>query len=393
MDRQFNGSRLREGRIYRGYTITEMADQLNISKQMFSKYENNKSTPPFETLLKISNILRFPKDYFHEKSVEVNAGNTYFRSLLSTGKKDREMQFDRVKYLTIIRALLEEYIDFPPLDVPDLTNSTTEDPEEMANVLRKAWGLEDKPVKNIVYLLEKKGFVLTSLDLNKKKIDAFGAQYELNGNQYYSIVLGNEKKSFYRRQFDVAHELGHKILHDPTLKVDDLSKDEFKQMEKEANDFAAAFLLPKDGFLKDLSVYANDLNHYVSLKKKWGVSIAAMVMRAYKLGAINEGTYQYLQRTISQNGWRKSEPLDAVKEVESPMVMKQAIELLIENDYITGKEFMGKLSLHYKLSLFREEVENLLGVEEGYLSSDDEEIVPENIVSLKDHIQKRSQSN
>jgi len=389
LERQFNGYRLREGRIYRGLTITDLANKLDISKQMISKYENNRAVPTFEALLQISKVLNFPKEYFYENSIDVMTGNTYFRSLLTTGKKEREMQYDRVKYLTIIRALLEEYVDFPELDVPDFSESDTENVEDIAERLRNSWGLSDKPIKDIVYLLETKGFVVSSLNLDKKSIDAFGSQQEVNGKQYYSIVLGNDKKSFYRRQFDVAHELGHKVLHDPYLNLDDLSKEEFKQIEQEANDFAAAFLLPRESFFRDVSIHSNDLMYYKTLKKKWCVSIGAMVMRAYKLGAISDGTYQYMQRSISQKGWRTKEPLDDIKDIREPVSMKQAVELLIENNYITGDEFIYKLSKHYGLSLFREEIEELLGLEKGYLET---ESVPQksNIVSIKDKLDSKS---
>ncbi|MCM3452755.1 XRE family transcriptional regulator [Heyndrickxia oleronia] len=389
IERQFNGERLREGRIYRGYTITDLAEELGVSKQMISKYENSKATPTFEALLALTRILKFPKEYFYETSVDVKTGNTYFRSLLSTGKKDREMQYDRVKYLTIIRALLEEYVDFPDLDVPDFPNDDLENIEKLAAQLRSEWGLGEKPIKDIVYLLETKGFVLTSMKLDKKSIDAFGSCHETNGKQYYTIVLGNEKRSFYRRQFDVAHELGHKILHDPYLKLDDLTKEEFKQIEQEANDFAAAFLLPKESFKRDVSIHPADLMYYKQLKKKWCVSIGAMVMRAFKLGEISEGTYQYMQRSISQKGWRTKEPFDDVKDINDPIAMKQAVELLIENDYVTGDELMYKLSKHYGLSLFREEVEELLGLDPGYLKTEEIESKG-NIVSIKEKLDSKS---
>lgn len=389
LGRQFNGKRLKEGRIYRGYTITDLAKELGVSKQMISKYENSNIPPTGEALMKIIRLLRFPKEYFYERSIEVNTGNTYFRSLLTTGKKERNMQYDRVKYLTIIRALLEEYVDFPELDIPNFSEQDIENIENITQKLRKAWRLDGKPIKDIVFLLESKGFTICSLNLDNKRIDAFGSENEINNKKYYSIILGNEKNSFYRRQFDVAHELGHKILHDPYLSIEDQSKEEFKQIEQEANDFAAAFLLPKDNFLRDVSIHPNDLMYYKLLKRKWNVSISAMVMRAYKLGAISNGTYQYMQRLISKKGWRKREPLDDIKDVKDPVAMRQAVELLIENEYITGDELMQKLSNDYGLSLFREEVEELLGLEAGYLKT--EEILDlDNIVSIKDKLESKS---
>ncbi|WP_264987230.1 helix-turn-helix domain-containing protein [Lysinibacillus piscis] len=381
LNRNFNGMRLKEGRIYRGFTITELAEYLNVSKQMVSKYENSHAEPSFETVHKIANYLDFPFHYFYEEPVNVTLGNTYFRSLLSTGKKEREMQLDRIKYITILRKMLEEYIDFPELDLL-VGFDYQDDIEEFTQQLRTYWGLGDKPIKDIVFLLEERGFIISSLYLDNKSIDAFGAICSIREKEYYSIVLSSDKQSFYRRQFDVAHELGHALLHEPTIIFNDLDKEEQKQIEKEANDFAAAFLLPKESFLRDITMHPSDLDYYKMLKKKWGVSISAMLMRAYKLGAINDGTYQYMQRMISKKGWRKKEPYDDIKEVSEPIANRQAIELLIENDYFTGPELIKILSKEYGLTIHPSEIESLLGLEKGYLLSK-EEPVTNNIVQLK----------
>ncbi|MGE7672957.1 helix-turn-helix domain-containing protein [Lysinibacillus sp. NPDC094403] len=381
LNRKFNGARLKEGRIYRGYTITELAEYLEVSKQMVSKYENAHVEPVFETVHKIASYLDFPVQYFYEKSVEVSIGNTYFRSLLSTGKKDREMQLDRIKYITILRRMLEEYIDFPELDLL-IDFEYQDDMEIFTKKLRHYWGLGENPIKDIVLLLEEKGFILSSIYLENKNIDAFGANCSIGNKDYYSIVLSSDKQSFYRRQFDVAHELGHALLHESSIVFNDLDKEEQKQIEKEANDFAAAFLLPKEPFLRDVLMHPNDLEYYKMLKKKWGVSISAMLMRAYKLEAINDGTYQYMQRLISKKGWRQKEPYDDIKEIAEPMANRQAMELLVENDYFSGYELLKILSKKYGLTVLPNEVEKLLGLEEGYLIVK-ETPISNNIVQLK----------
>ena len=61
---EFNGERLKSARLYRGKTIKELADQTEISKQAISQFENGKATPSIETLLKIMNVLKFPREYF-----------------------------------------------------------------------------------------------------------------------------------------------------------------------------------------------------------------------------------------------------------------------------------------------------------------------------------------
>jgi len=383
LNQQFNGIRLREGRLYRGTTITDLAEELSITKQMISKYENNKAIPPFDTVQKISEFLKFPFQYFYEDTIKVNSGSTFFRSLLTTGKKEREMQYDRAKYLTIIRVLLEEYVDFPNLDIEQFQSSNEDDIEEITKRLRDYWSLGNEPISNLVLLLETRGFTVSSLALEKANIDAFGTQYIVNDKVYETIVLGSDKQSFYRRQFDLAHELGHKILHDSNLDLTSISKEEFREIENEAHDFAACFLLPRDGFGRDVSIYPTDLEYYKVLKKKWNVSIGAMVMRAYKLNIIGASTYQYLQRQISVKKWRTKEPFDDVKEMATPVGMKQAIELLIENEHITAKDFLKELSDKYHLSLHHAEVEQLLGLDKNYLKPETPEF-SDNVVSIND---------
>ena len=90
-----------------------------------------------------------------------------------------------------------------------------------------------------------------------------------------------------------------------------ISREEFKFLEKQANEFAASFLLPKEAFIKDLPErYRYSLDYYVRLKKKWNVSIMAMILRAHSLGYLTENQYSYLMRQMSTNGYRLEEPLD-----------------------------------------------------------------------------------
>lgn len=175
--------------------------------------------------------------------------------------------------------------------------------------------------------------------------------------------------------------MAHEILHDPELNTDEISKEEFKKIEEEANEFASAFLLPKDAFFKDVSLHPTDINYYKHLKKKWCVSISAMIVRAHRLGVITPNQYQYLQRQISRYNWRINEPFDDTKNLEEPVAIRQAVELLIENEVLNGKEFLQKLSKDYELSLLREEVELLLGLEEGYLKTETENV---RIISIED---------
>ena len=104
----------------------------------------------------------------------------------------------------------------------------------------------------MVNLLENKGIIVSTLNINNKKIDAFTQVHEINNKEKYCVVLSNDKQSVARRNFDAAHELGHIILHKHIEKLEELSSEEQRNLEEQANFFAAAFLLPKNVFFNDL---------------------------------------------------------------------------------------------------------------------------------------------
>ena len=80
----FNGNRLKSARQYRGLTVEELSQQINVSKQTISQYENGViENVPFEKILALSTELKFPYHYFIQKSnSSVRTGSTYFRSLM-----------------------------------------------------------------------------------------------------------------------------------------------------------------------------------------------------------------------------------------------------------------------------------------------------------------------
>ena len=156
-----------------------------------------------------------------------------------------------------------------------------------------------------------------------------------------------------------------------------ISKEDFTKMEKQANLFAASFLLPKDAFLEDISFRPNSLEHYKNLKLKWNVSIMTMIMRAFSLNAITPNQYQYLMRQYSYKGWRKKEPYDNDLLVPEPTILRNAVEKIIGAGFMTGEQFISEFSNKYNLSLARDEIESLLNLEKNTLSDNKKEVVLE----------------
>ena len=168
-------------------------------------------------------------------------------------------------------------------------------------------------------------FIISRIEFGEHKIDAFSQWF----NNYPYIVLGSDKSSAVRSRFDLAHELGHLILH-AHIDLEALcKKDVLDRVEKEANYFAGAFLLPRDIFLSE--VIYKTIDHFIMLKKRWKVSIQAMVKRCQALDIFNESQVRYLIAQINQRGYRKREPLDEVILYETPYLFKQGIKLLLDN--------------------------------------------------------------
>ena len=338
---RFNPTRLCDARVYNRLTGEELAEAVGVKKQAISQFENGKATPEYGTVCKLSSALGFPVEFFYEQDDSLLLGNTYFRALYSSKKKDLNSQRIKTSYVARIYGSLAKYVNFKPFNVPDF--SDTRDIPKVARSLRNYWGLGQEPIQDMVSLMEHQGIIMSEFATDSAKIDAFYQYCEINKIPYRCVVLGTEKKSFARRQFSCAHELGHIVLHEKYDDLNDIDRDDFRKREDEADEFAAEFLLPREAFLSDLEVYANRLNRYVELKRKWKVSISAMVVRAYHLGAINVNQYQYLMRQISQNGWRTNEPLDDFFPLRHPKALKQAVNLILLNNVLSGNELISEI--------------------------------------------------
>lgn len=170
------------------------------------------------------------------------------------------------------------------------------------------------------------------------------------------IILGAEKNCCVRSRFDLAHELGHSVMHF-NIRKEDRNK-HHRIIEKQANRFASAFLMPASSFASD--VYTVSLDNFVYLKRKWKVSISAMVRRCYDLNIINEEQYTYLNKSISARGWKRNEPLDDELPFEKPVLFKQAFDLLLSKKIVNPEECV------HKIALKPAEIENICFLDDGY---------------------------
>jgi len=366
MKHNFNGERLKKARLYNGYTPTELSREIGCSSRTINMYENGQiKTPDSSMIESLSKVLDFPTEYFFEPIIfKVQDSSTYFRSLLTVTKKYRDEQHQKIEIIATVYDLIREYIDFPVFIPPEVTPEDT--PEDAAYKLRVMWNLDNKPIENINFIVEDNGIITTTFQMSTDKIDAFSKKL----NDIYLIGYSSNKTSAARIHFDVAHELGHICLHGWNEDIESLreNKTDFKNREEEANAFAAAFLLPKQTFYPDVKQDPRNIEYYIKLKKKWGVSIAAMIRRAYSFNLLSPDDYQWMMRSLQKRGIRKEEPLDDTMRTVDPTLLKTAMEMLLEDDVFTPKEFIDELSYSRRLTIYPHTIESLLNLPEGMLA-------------------------
>lgn len=352
--------RLREARLARGFTMKELAEKVGVTRQSISQYELGQSSPSGEVLSKLVRELDFPLGYFsNPPDKEIPSSVTFFRSLSSATKKSREMIKQRERWVEKIYLYLQEYLYFPEVNIPQFEYFSSRNEEEKAEEIetiaknvRKNWGLGLGPISDVLLLLEKEGIIITRFKFNVLKTDACS---QWRGNRPF-IYLSDDKGSACRSRFDAAHELAHLLFHSWIEGEEQLSKIN-KVIEKEADRFAGAFLLPRESFSRE--VMSTSIEHFKELKKRWKVSIRAMIYRCEDLGILSKNQTLYLWKQVSR--YRKKEPLDDELTPEFPRILKQGVEMLINKK----PETIGELLEFTKL--YPHQVEEVCNLEQGTL--------------------------
>lgn len=315
--------RVRLARELRGFTQQGLVERAGgaFTPAALSQLERGKTRPTAPTLAAIAEATGCPLEFFVARPGD-EPREGFFRSLQATSARTRRSHLAQARILHDFVSALEEHVDLPALALPRLRpGATTLDIEAAANAARRAWRLDDGPIRNVVRELERHGVVVVRLSSFQREVDAFSVRYE--GRPI--VVLGSEKAVTTRSRFDAAHELAHLLLHDD----DDASQ---KETERQAHEFAAAFLMPEQTIRRELPETA-DWSELMRLKTRWRVSIGALLRRAHTLDILPKHRYVNAMKAMSARGWRTREPGDEkLGPLEMPVLLRLAIERLEDAD-------------------------------------------------------------
>jgi Zn-dependent peptidase ImmA (M78 family)/transcriptional regulator with XRE-family HTH domain len=334
--------RLREARDAKEMTMEELGAAVGVTRQAISFYESGDREPDPETLIRIVAILGQTLSFFTTDRPQNlgKRGTMFFRSFKSKTKRTNRRCEVLSEWFTQVTGYFNERVNFPVVQLPsisppkDKSYYSVEEIEEAAVSCRRFWGLGPGPIANMLLLLESKGTIVARSEFGTDTVSAFSFW---EGSRPF-IFLGADRESACRSRFDAAHELGHLVLH-RGIAVEELES-KLDQIEKEADRFAGAFLLPEQSY--PLEVFSTRLSAFEQLKARWKVSIAAQIYRCSDLCILSDDQTLNLRKQLSANRWRKREPLDDKIPPELPKVLNLALQALTKGrpeaaaDIVTG---------------------------------------------------------
>ncbi|MFS0788646.1 XRE family transcriptional regulator [Shouchella sp. 1P09AA] len=353
----FVGNNLTNIRMLFGFSINELADHVMVSSHRIWQLECNYVVPTFEELSRFSDLFEVRRKYFIKEDflkTEVEANLIAYRSE-TIG--DRFHVVEEAKHLAFIDALLqpiESYVIMPQSTIVslrdyviNLTNqkydkiTIDELIKEIAEHSRKFLGLNKGNNNQLLYLLENSGIII----LEKSVGEGADAYSTWINEERPIIMLGNQKRVNVRRNFDLAHELGHLLLHYmKDVRTHDKKRE--NKLEQEANLFAGYFLLPEQEFTYDFLELKSVTNpdSYLSLKEKWQVSIQAIAYRANKLGLLEYDKYRRFNIAINRKGYKKQEPLDDKIALVRPARVKSLFDMVFSHE-LSLNDFLRDLNI------------------------------------------------
>jgi Zn-dependent peptidase ImmA (M78 family)/DNA-binding XRE family transcriptional regulator len=325
-------NRIKQLRLARGLSLDELSDAMGgiVTKQALSKYELGISTPSAPVLNQLARALNVKAmELWAAPSSEIRFLG--YRKRVSLPQRWQESFEANLSHTLEERLKLQDYcysnITFDlPVHAFDVQNEA--DAEKAAESLREKWKLGVDPVANLTAVLE--AHLVHVLEIaGPENFDGISALVmDAHGKPRAAAVVSRKGCPGERQRLNLAHELGHVVLK-PAKKVDE---------EKAAFRFAAAFLAPRPCIEREIGTRRTRirLEELLILKRRFGLSIQALLRRLRDLGTIGDSQYRWWFMFMNKMNWRRDEPEPLVPETAT--WLKQAVHRCFAEGFITAEE-------------------------------------------------------
>jgi Zn-dependent peptidase ImmA (M78 family)/transcriptional regulator with XRE-family HTH domain len=332
-EREFVGARLELARAFQHVTLTQLAATVSVSAPLLSMYENGlRKQPAVDLVDALARALKVAPGFFFEPLRDIwTEAECSFRRRAVTPEGLKKRARAHGTLIGLVVQQLAEHLRFPAYNVPAIKATTNPEVEDAARTCREHWKVGLGPITHIGRIAERNGVVLVQHLRHADKIDAFARR-----GVYSMIVLNTARVSTSRWIFDVAHELGHFVLH-PGIETG------AKETEHQANLFAASLLLPRKTFGREFASRPFSWAHVFDLKRRWSASAGAIVRHAHYLGLLDAIGYRRAYQYMSAQGWTKKEPHEP--SFVGPEWLPSAFELAAKRFDLTGGALCERLYL------------------------------------------------
>lgn len=323
----------------RGWTQRELASRASVNQSTISKAENGLADLKGDLLRAVADALECPVALLTHPAPEfgLDVSCLHHRRRASQLTMVAKNKIEAIAHLSrlSVERLLAGYYD-APVTISRVEEIDPPDAVAVAAVTRDELRLPAGPVGDLVGALESAGVVVLERPLGSTAQDAVSSWP--HGPGHRPLLIISSGLSGDRQRFTIAHELGHLVMH--RIPGDD--------QEAQADLFAASLLAPADEIRPALQhLTTAQLRRLIELKPVWGMSIAALVRRAYDLGEISERQYREFQLRLNRLGWKSSEPINVPSEhprtIEEVLGRRQAggqsVAALAQTALMTEKAF------------------------------------------------------
>ena len=325
--------RLKLARKRSGLSLRALSSEMDglVSAQAIGKYERAEMMPSSTVAIALADALEVSPSYLLSPS-SVSLESLEFRKLSSTRARERAAVEGEVldhvdRYLQVEEILGIDTTGQDMADGAPYSIHSVEDAEEAAMSLRAAWNLGGGPIQNMTELLEEHGIKVFKLDL-PERVDGLSCRvHRLDGGDV-PVVVCSTGKSLERQRFTIAHELGHMVLDIPSTTPE----------EKTCQRFAGAFLAPRAELIREVGRrrHSFGFGELIEIKRMFGISAAALVMRMRDLGIIKEATLRAIFRGIGSS-WRSEEPHPLNRKEHPKRFRRLCLRALAENEISDSK--------------------------------------------------------
>ncbi|MCK2124542.1 MULTISPECIES: XRE family transcriptional regulator [Pseudomonas] len=320
-ENEFSPEKLRLARCAAGLSLAELGVLLGVSRQYAHKLEIN-AVPNRTQLELITKALGVTEAFLSSpRRGSVELEQCHFRSLRSSTQTVKKSIASQVELFEMLLTELEKEVDFPKVGFDPFEEPITGDDviERAAEGFRRQLSVGIGPIANITRLLESAGVLVVSLADADDRVDAFSLF-----NKRPLIVRNTAKENPCRQRFDLAHELGHLVMHQGI-------ETGCRETEAQANQFASALLMPRASFGGEFPPMRGQYLNWSALgelKMRWKVSFKAIIYRAQSLNLITQDQARSGFTYLNRNGFTKREELDERIEMECPTLVQKAIDLM-----------------------------------------------------------------